>query len=87
MVVRVIGEDYVGEEDIDLDTAFRADLDIESIEFVALGEALRQRYGDRIALADWLAPMDLDQIIGITVGQLVDHIVARIRATGDGSGG
>jgi acyl carrier protein len=74
----VIGEDYVSELDIDMDTAFRADLDIESIEFVAMGEALRELYGDRIDFVEWLTTMELDDIIALTVGELVDHIVEKL---------
>jgi acyl carrier protein len=80
IVVEVIGEDYVSELDIERDTAFRADLDVESIELVALGEALRARYGDGIRLAQWIGDMELDEIIAMTVGQLVDHVVASLDA-------
>ena len=75
----VIGEDYVTELDIDMATAFRADLDIESIEFVALGEALRAIYGDRIDFVEWLTTMELEEIIALTVGELVDHITQGLR--------
>lgn len=74
----VIGEDYVSELDIDMETAFRADLDTESIEFVAMGEALRELYGDRIDFVEWLTTMELDDIIALTVGELVDHIVEKL---------
>ena len=84
IVVEVIGEDYVSELDIDRDTAFRADLDVESIELVALGEALRARYGDGIRLAQWIGAMELDEIIAMTVGQLVDHVVSTLGTTGAG---
>jgi acyl carrier protein len=79
IVVEVIGEDYVSELDVERDTRFRDDLDVESIEFVALGEALRARYGERIRLAQWIGDMEVDEIIAMTVGQLVDHIVASLR--------
>jgi acyl carrier protein len=84
MIADVIGEDYVSEIDIDADTGFHADLDVESIEFVALGEALQDRYGERIDFAAWLGTMEVEDIIGMTVGQLVDHIVA---AHGGATGG
>lgn len=74
----VIGEDYVSELDVEMQTAFRADLDIESIEFVAMGEALREVYGDRIDFVEWLTTMELDDIIALTVGELVDHIVEKL---------
>lgn len=79
LVVEVIGEDYVSELDIERDTRFRDDLDVESIEFVALGEVLRARYGEGIRLARWIGDMEVDEIIAMTVGQLVDHIVASLR--------
>lgn len=74
----VIGEDYVSELDVEMETAFRADLDIESIEFVAMGEILREHYGDRIDFVEWLTTMELDDIIALTVGELVDHIVEKL---------
>ncbi|MBO0730729.1 MAG: acyl carrier protein [Acidimicrobiaceae bacterium] len=71
----IIGEDYVEDIDIGMSTSFRDDLDLESIEFVALGEALANRYGQHVDFAGWIASMDVDEIIGLTVGNLVEHIV------------
>jgi len=76
IIANVIGEDYVQELEIDMDTSFHEDLDIESIEFVALGEALGERYGERVDLAGWIASMDVDDIIDMKVGRLVEHIVS-----------
>jgi acyl carrier protein len=78
MIAEVIGEEYVSEADISVDTAFYADLEIESIEFIALGEALQARYGDHIDFPAWIATMEVDDIIAMRVGQLVDHIVASL---------
>lgn len=71
----IIGEDYVDDIEIGMSTSFRDDLDLESIEFVALGEALASRYGEYVDFAGWIASMDVDEIIGLTVGDLVEHIV------------
>jgi acyl carrier protein len=76
ILAEVIGEDYVAEIDIGPETLFYADLEIESIEFVALGERLQDRYGDRIDFPAWIATMEVDDIIDMSVGRLVDHIVA-----------
>ena len=78
MIADVIGEEYVNEADISVDTAFYADLEIESIEFIALGEALQARYGDHIDFPAWIATMEVDDIIAMRVGQLVDHIVGSL---------
>lgn len=76
IIADVIGDDYVQQIEIDMDTSFQDDLDIESIEFVALGEKLTERYGERVDFAAWLATMDVDEIMGMTVGRLVEHIVS-----------
>jgi acyl carrier protein len=78
MIAEVIGEEYVTVDEIDADTSFYADLEIESIEFVALGEALQARYGDHIDFPAWIATMEVDDIIAMRVGQLVDHIVGSL---------
>jgi acyl carrier protein len=78
MIAEVIGEDYVTEDEITADTAFYADLEIESIEFIALGEALQARYGDHIDFPAWIATLEVDDIIAMRVGQLVDHIVGAL---------
>lgn len=71
----VVGEDFLVDLEVAMDTSFNDDLEIESIEFVALAERLTATYGDRVDFAGWLADMELDEIIGITVGEVVDYIV------------
>ncbi len=73
-IVEVVGEDYLLDFPIDMDTSFERDLQIESIEFVALAERLAQRYGDRVDFASWFADMDLDDVVFLRVGQLVEYI-------------
>lgn len=70
----VIGEEWARDLTIAMDTSFANDLEVESIEIVALSERLHDRYGESIDLAGWLSSMDLDEIIQLTVGQLVDRI-------------
>ena len=69
----VIGEDYVSLIEIGPETSFQADLEIESIELVAMGEQLQERYA-HVDFAAWLSSMEVDEIIAMTVGDLVDHI-------------
>ena len=69
----VIGEDYVSVIEIGPETSFQADLEIESIELVALGEQLQERYA-HVDFAWWLSTMEVDEIIAMTVGDLIDHI-------------
>ena len=69
----VIGEDYVSMMEIGPETSFQSDLEIESIELVAMGEQLQERYA-HVDFAAWLSTMEVDEIIAMTVGDLVDHI-------------
>ena len=69
----VIGEDYVSVIEIGPGTSFQSDLEIESIELVAMGEQLQECYA-HVDFAAWLSTMEVDEIIAMTVGDLVDHI-------------
>ena len=70
----VVGEEWIREVPITRDTAFNKDLELESLEFVALAERLQQEYGDRVDFVGWLSSQDLDQIVEMKVGDLVDFI-------------
>jgi acyl carrier protein len=76
MITEVIGPDDLVGIEIDLDTSFQEDLEVESIEFVALSERLMERYGDEVDFVRWMASMDLEEIIGLTVGDLVQFVAA-----------
>ena len=72
----VIGEDFLLEDELTMETSFDEDLQLESIEFVALAEQLLERYGEKVDFVGWLAGLELDEIIALTVGQLVDFVVS-----------
>jgi acyl carrier protein len=71
----IIGEGWADDVAITPETTFNHDLELESIEFVTLSERLREIYGPRLDFAGWMADMELDQIINLRVGQVVDFIV------------
>jgi acyl carrier protein len=74
LIRQVIGEEWAEEVEITAETSFSDDLELESIEFVALAELLQERFGDQVDFVGWISSMELDQIIGLHVGQLVDFI-------------
>ncbi|WP_026425620.1 phosphopantetheine-binding protein [Actinokineospora inagensis] len=83
-VVELIGG-LVG-DDLDIlgvevrhDTAFHEDLGLESIDLVTLAGLLTERFGPRVNLAEHLAEFDLDDVIGLTVGQIADYVAACLR--------
>ncbi|QRX96693.1 acyl carrier protein [Streptomyces noursei] len=81
MLHAVLGE-YGGVVDagITMDTRFHDDLDLESIDLVTLGGHLQARYGERVNFAEYLAGLGLEEIIDLTVGQLVEHVTGCLRA-------
>ena len=73
MIEEVVEEDLFVDE-VTMDTSFNDDLELESIEFVALAEKLREQYGAGVDFAGWLSSMELDQILSLKVGDLVKLI-------------
>jgi acyl carrier protein len=79
LVTAIIGEEYVLALDIGMDTSFNADLEVESIEFVALAAKLREHYGDRVDFVAFLAGKEVYDIIALTVGDVVSYIEQSLR--------
>jgi|SRR6185369_12035434 acyl carrier protein len=76
----VIGEEYALDMEISMETTFSHDLELESIEFVALADRLRERYGEAVDFVGFLATMDVDQVINMRVGEVVEFIVDSLPA-------
>ena len=74
IIKEVVAEDWIEEVDIDLDTLFNEGLELESIEFVTLAEQLQQKYGEKVNFAEWLSTKEMNEIIGLKVGDLVEFI-------------
>ena len=81
-MLRELLEEYgLDDAEITMDTTFHDDLELESVDLVALSGQLREHYGDRVNFATFIAERDLDEIIALTVGELVRYIVGSLRAT------
>ena len=71
MLREVTGEGPRWVERIGPDSRLEDDLQLESLELAALGELLKHRYGAGVDLVGYLAGLDLDQLIAVTVGDLL----------------
>jgi acyl carrier protein len=80
ILAEVLGEEFLLDVQVSHETSFSDDLALESIEFVELSEKLQERYGERVNLAAFIADMDIDEIMAMTVGQLADYIEAELAA-------
>jgi acyl carrier protein len=82
MIAIVLEDIGALDTEVTLDTTFRDDLDLESIDLVALGGLLGERYGDRVNFAEFVADLDLEEIIALTVGDLVEYVLTSLRVRG-----
>lgn len=76
--------DEYGLDDIEIaaDSQFMEDLELESIDLVTLAGILQTRYGRHVNFAEFVAGLELDEIIDLTVGRLVEYVVGCLKAAG-----
>ena len=75
VIAEVIGDELELEGPITMTTSFNRDLELESIEFVALADGLQEVYGEQLDFVEWLSDKELDEIIALDVGALVEFII------------
>lgn len=80
IIRKAVDEDWILDYDIDERTSFNDDLELESIEFVAIAEKLQAHYGKDVNFIDWLSGMKIDEIIALTVGDLVNFVKKHTKA-------
>ncbi|MYZ39437.1 MULTISPECIES: phosphopantetheine-binding protein [unclassified Streptomyces] len=84
MLRELLAEDGLDDAEITRETTFHDDLELESIDLVTLAGSLREHYGDRVNVALFIADLELDEIIALTVGELADYVSASLRAGAEG---
>ena len=77
-MLRSVMGDLGPELDITTASSFRDDLEMESIDVVALAGRLQARYGDAVNFAQFVAGLDVSSMAQLRVGQLVDYIGASL---------
>lgn len=88
LLAKVTGEDPRWAGEITSSTRLERDLYLDSLEMAALCDLAREAYGDQVDLAAYVSGLDIDQIIGLTVGDLVAQVAAaRVRPPGPGGAG
>ena len=79
IIRRAVNEDWILDFDINAETSFNDDLELESIEFVNIAEKIQAHYGKHIGFIEWLSGMKIDQIVALTVGDLADFVTAHLQ--------
>ena len=65
-----------GLEQVDAADRLEGDLQLESVDLVTLDGLLQQRYGAGVDLLGFVADLDIDQLIGLTVSDVVGRVEA-----------
>jgi|HubBroStandDraft_1064217.scaffolds.fasta_scaffold00800_11 acyl carrier protein len=76
MLREVTGEDERWAAGVTAASRLERDLGLDSLELAALGERLRRVYGDQADIAAYLAGLEIDEIIGLTVGDIAAYVGA-----------
>jgi acyl carrier protein len=73
-ITEVIGEEFVEEMDITPESSFTKDLEMDSIEIVSFSEKIKAHFGNQMDFTGWLSSMDLDQLINLNLGMIINYI-------------
>lgn len=73
-----INEDWIQDFEIDEGTRFNDDLEIESIEFVKIVDAIQRHYGTRLDIVGWLSGKSIHELIGLSVGELANYVAGAV---------
>lgn len=78
MVTELLEQYGLDDAELTVDTKFHDDLGLESIDLVTLAGMLADRYGERVNLAEFLAELEIDDVIGMRLGLLVDFVLSAL---------
>lgn len=76
MLAAVTGEDQRWERALAPGSRLEADLRLDSLEIAALARRLRDRYGPAVDLPGYLAGLSMDELVALTVGDLLAYLAA-----------
>ncbi|WP_410674847.1 phosphopantetheine-binding protein [Amycolatopsis sp. cmx-4-68] len=77
LLSELVGDAEVLGLEITPDTTFHEDLQLESIDLVTFASILAEHFGPDVNLAEYLAEKDLDDVIGLTVGDIARFVGER----------
>jgi acyl carrier protein len=78
MITSIIGEEAAEFIDISEQSTFVTDLEMDSIQIVQLAEQINESYGKRVNFLSLLSDKSLDELLKLTVGDIVEFIETSI---------
>jgi acyl carrier protein len=80
-IMDVVGQEFYEECEVTLDSTFAEDIELESMEMMEIAERLMLEYEGRVDFVAWFADMELEELIDLTLGQVIDFIVKSLEET------
>jgi acyl carrier protein len=74
-IIDVVGQEFYEECEVGLESTFAEDIELESMEMMEIAERLMITYEGKVDFVAWFADMELEEIIDLTLGQVIDFIV------------
>lgn len=72
----VVAEDWIKDYEIVRETRFSRDMELDSLEFVRIVDAIQVAVGSHIDVMEWLSGKTIPALIELCVGDIVDEIDA-----------
>ena len=82
MIAQATGEDEAWASAVTATCRLEGDLWLDSLELAALAGLLQSAYGDEVDLATFLTGLEIDELIGLTVGDLVSYVAGCLEPEG-----
>jgi acyl carrier protein len=73
-----VNEDWIEDFEIGPETRFNDDLELESVEFVKIADALQAHFGTQLDIVGWLSGKSIQELIGLSVGDLTGFIAGAV---------
>jgi acyl carrier protein len=73
-IAAATGDESLLSTGINAATRLEGDLRLDSLDLAALSALLRDRHGAAVDLAGYVAGLDIDQIIGLTVADVAGYV-------------
>jgi acyl carrier protein len=74
MVREVIGEEMADLLDLTATSTFAGDLEMDSIQVVAIAQKVQERYGGQFDLMDWLTHQSMRKLLKLNTAELATVI-------------
>src|SRR6266545_2874858 len=82
-IIDVVGRWYYEECQAGLDSTFAEDIELESMEVMEIAERLIETYEGKVDFITWFSGMDFEELIVLTIGDVVDFVVVSLEKAGE----